>query len=267
MREAAEFGVLLERHAVGALTLTSRSYDANSDLPMHSHERPYVSLVTRGGYTERTREATRLCSRATVIYHPAGEEHSDRFHQAGARCFDIAIGASESRAAALPDRTLHTAGGSAAALTWRIYREFQTADDLSPLAIEGLTLELIATLGRAARPASPAQVVPPAWLQRARDYAHDRFDQPFSLASAAREIGVHPVHLARTFRQHHRRTMGEYVRELRIDFASRQLAASDDAIADIALAAGFADQSHFARTFKRLVGMSPARYRAAHHRR
>jgi AraC family transcriptional regulator len=48
---------------------------------------------------------------------------------------------------------------------------------------------------------------------------------------------------------------------LRIEDACRRLATSDAPLVAIALDAGFADQSHFAKTFKRQTGMTPAEYR------
>ena len=54
---------------------------------------------------------------------------------------------------------------------------------------------------------------------------------------------------------------GEYVRRQRIALACRSLAESDMPLADVAIEAGFADQSHFTRTFKRQLGVTPAAYR------
>ena len=71
------------------------------------------------------------------------------------------------------------------------------------------------------------------------------------------------MHLARAFRKHFGCTPGEYVRHLRIEFASRELSKSDTPLVEIALAAGFAHQSHFSRIFKRQTGMTPSAFRAA----
>ncbi|HXI14462.1 MAG TPA: helix-turn-helix transcriptional regulator [Thermoanaerobaculia bacterium] len=84
--------------------------------------------------------------------------------------------------------------------------------------------------------------------------------QQISLASVAREVGVHPVHLARQFRKHYGVSVGERVRFLRVERA-KELIAAGMSLPGVALEMGFADQSHFTRTFMKLAGMSPGMYR------
>ena len=55
--------------------------------------------------------------------------------------------------------------------------------------------------------------------------------------------------------------MGEYARRRRLDYARRQLADPDRPLAQIAADAGFADQSHLTRVFKRFTGLTPGQYR------
>jgi AraC family transcriptional regulator len=63
------------------------------------------------------------------------------------------------------------------------------------------------------------------------------------------------------FRQHFHQTIGDHHRQLRVEFACKQLATGCMSLAEIALAAGFADQSHFAPVFKRQLDMTPGTYR------
>jgi AraC family transcriptional regulator len=72
---------------------------------------------------------------------------------------------------------------------------------------------------------------------------------------------VHAAHLARVFRKFKGCTIGDYVRGLRVQHACRRISGSDDSLADIALAAGFSDQSHLSRTFKQHTGMLPSQFR------
>jgi AraC family transcriptional regulator len=104
-------------------------------------------------------------------------------------------------------------------------------------------------------------------VEQARSLLQERFSDDLSLSDVARAVGVHPVHLARTFRQHHGTTVGEYLRALRVEFAARELSSSDMPLLDITLAAGFSDQSKLSTTFKRATGMTPTAYRALFRRR
>ena len=259
------YGALVYGRRVAAFTLTETLFAPHSEIPRHAHDCAYVSLVLEGGYMERSGVHSRLCERATVILHPPGEVHSDRFLDGGARCFNLRIDESWSRRVreygALRDEPLHFRGGSPAALARRIYRELRLRDLASPLAIEGLTLELLAEGCRRSRE-QRARRHPPSWLDRAREILESRAEETITLTGLADAVGIHPVHLARSFRRHFGCTVGDYRRRERIQSACRKLAESSDAIADIALATGFSHQSHFARIFKRLTGTTPAAYRA-----
>ena len=131
--------------------------------------------------------------------------------------------------------------------------------------MEGLALEMLAEASR--RPVSFSERWPPRWLRRARELLHARFTESLSLDGIAEAVGIHQSHLARVFRQQYRCTMGDYVRQLRIDFACRQLSTSDAPLVEIALAAGFADQSHFSKSFKRLMGLTPGEFQRRFQRR
>jgi transcriptional regulator GlxA family with amidase domain len=90
----------------------------------------------------------------------------------------------------------------------------------------------------------------------------DTFDQPPSLREIADEVGVHPVYLCRAFFDHLGFTFGQYIRHLRVLRGWQLLVTGHDGkMSEIAAEAGFADESHFSRTFKQAYGAPPARYR------
>jgi AraC family transcriptional regulator len=152
------------------------------------------------------------------------------------------------------------AGGPVPALALRIYHESRIKDSVASVIVEGLVLEM---LGHASRSLVKAPVRAPHWLNQARDLLHGRFNDPLNLVEIAGVVGVHPTHLARAFKKHFRATVGEYLRQLRLDWAMKRLSESDDSIAEIAAAAGFYDQSHFSHQFKQHTGFTPAEFRAA----
>jgi AraC family transcriptional regulator len=125
---------------------------------------------------------------------------------------------------------------------------------------DSLALGVLAEALRGAMRASERPT--PVWLQHAKLLVERQFTEPLSLQVLAAQVGVHPVHLARMFRRVYRTTCAGYVRQLRIEFARRQLA-GEASLSTIATAAGFCDQSHFTRLFKQYMGLTPAEYRLA----
>jgi AraC-like DNA-binding protein len=74
-------------------------------------------------------------------------------------------------------------------------------------------------------------------------------------------MSVDPAHLCRAFRRFRRRTIGDYVTGLRVQFVCRKLAETHEPLSDIAAQSGFTDQSHMTRVFKRITGVTPGSYR------
>jgi AraC family transcriptional regulator len=218
--------------------------------------------VVEGGFEERSGGGVSECAADDLIFHPAGEVHSDRFAVGGATCFNLEVGP------VLIERVGEIGGLNAeprkfrsGPVNWlcrRLRRESRCGDTASQLAIEGLLLELLAEIARAG---TATEKPMPDWLLRVRDLLHDRFAESLTLSEIARVAEVHPVYLARSFRRHLRTTVGDYVRSLRIQAACRQLAQDGTSLSEIAAAAGFADQSHFTRALKCATGLTPGEYR------
>ena len=150
-------------------------------------------------------------------------------------------------------------GGKPAQLFGRLYQEFRYFDAVAPLAIESLSLEIAVAALRGSKSSERGQ--PPSWLKTAKELIHDRFSETLNLNSIAETVGVHPVRLARTFRIHYGCSLGEYVRNLKIEHAGQILSSSEKPISEIAYEYGFSSQSHFSTVFKSITGLTPAKYR------
>lgn len=234
-------------------------------LPWHEHRDASICFVVSGAYAERMRARDHECPPHSMVFKPAGERHADEFGREGGTCLLIEVGAERLRTlepvSDITARPGLVRNAKLAALGHQIYREFLQSDGLSPLAVEGLILELLVEAARAGR--ELAARPRPQWLREAHDLIHENVGRPLTLSSIAREVGIHPAHLARTFRAHYRRSIGEYVRRLRIERASQELSDGGASIAEIGLRAGFFDQSHFSRVFRDHTGQTPAAFRSA----
>lgn len=254
---------------VSGFRLSEHLYSPKTKLPTHVHEQALLWIALKGHCNEVHAGKVREHQTGTVEFLPSNEIHTLHFPLVEMRSFGIGIAPQwleRMREYSLSlDYSVHSKGGLLAGLFMKLYKEFRQMDEASPLAIEGLALEMLAEASR--REVKVSDRTPPRWLKQALELLHEQFSEHLTIAHLATAVGVHPVHLAREFRKFYRCTIGEYVRRLRVEHASRRLCASDVPLAAIASAAGFSDQSHFSRTFKRVMGMTPAEYRRAFRRR
>jgi AraC-like DNA-binding protein len=124
-----------------------------------------------------------------------------------------------------------------------------------------LRTALGAIVGRhAARPSGHArdEGAPPS-VRAARDLLHDRLADPPSLEELATAVGSGPFTLLRAFRAAYGLPPHAYLTNLRVQWA-REMLDSGLRPAEVAALAGFADQAHLNRHFKRIVGVPPGAY-------
>jgi AraC family transcriptional regulator len=259
------FGTNVGAWTFGAFRLSESVYPAHALLPRHAHARAYLGFVVHGAHRETTSDQERDCGRSAVVFHPAAERHANRFSPNGGRIFRVEIDdewlTRLRECSASLDRPVESYGGALSTIATRMFSEFHARDSVSSLMIESLALEFAACV---ARDDSASKDLAPAWLRRTVDYLQARVLDEIHLDDVAALAGVHPAHLSRVFRRHYRCSVGQYVRRLRIELATRELAESQRPIAEIAARLGFADQSHFSRVFVKRLGLTPARYRKLH---
>lgn len=249
----------------GEIRFAEVVYPPGLYLPEHSHAKPSMTFSLAGSFVESRRGSKGLCCDCgSLLVRPAGEPHSDRIGEDGVRNLEIEFQRSWAEACGFAEASRRAEvlrHPLISELTHRIKDEMPIRDSAQRLVLEGLALELAGvTLRLGAISAAPRR--PAQWLSRVRTLLEETFREELSISTLASEAGVHPVHLARAFRAHYRISPGSYVRRLRIRWAAETLRREPArSITDIALEAGFYDHSHFARTFRAVIGLTPSRYR------
>jgi AraC family transcriptional regulator len=245
--------------------LARSEYPARLRQTRHAHAPAYFSFVVRGAYHETVARAARHCVPGDLLFHPAAEEHSVAFQHKATSILRLELDSALLERLPLAPRRLqqpvHLTGGRAPWIARRIHAELQRTDRLAPLAIEGLALELLA---EAFRPGEAEGRRTPQWLARAREIVESCYRERLTVAAIAEQAGAHRVTLARGFRAHFHQSVAERIRELRIRDACHALATSEQPLSEIAAEAGFCDQAHFTRAFRRLIGMAPGEFRRQH---
>ena len=254
-------GRLLSRRSAAGIELSEVEYGDARRCPRHAHARSFFSLLLRGGYADSLHGFDRSRAPFDLAFHPAGIEHADEVRKAGTRFLIIEledpwVRRLREHAPAAAQRPLLCDPRSAWTAV-RLYREHRDGTLHCPLLLEGMILEMLGGLAGSRNGRRGA----PRWLGSVLEILHEEFDRPLTLERIAREVGLHPVHLSRAFRDFRGEGIGQYLAGVRVRFAAGKLARSAMPIAQIALLSGFSDQSHFTRVFRRHTGFTPGAFR------
>jgi AraC-like DNA-binding protein len=252
----------LRTRDTAGLYFTETNHPPGYEIPAHVHRMVSLYLLLSGGVTEQFGRERAERTAGELVYTPAGEEHSDVVHGCGAHCLIVELQPRTVERVLecgdLPKGPLSFRGG-AVHLANRLYAEFRFSNSSSSLMLEGLALEMLAEIfcrGPRQRDARPK-----LRIDQAREFLDTHYAEPVSLAQVAEAVSLHPAYLARIFRQYHECSVGEYLRQRRVESACAQLSAGAKSLAEIASNCGFCDQAHFTRVFHRLTGLTPAFYR------
>jgi AraC family transcriptional regulator len=262
------FGKVAEKREMEGFTLARFTPTVpKREVQLHRHEEAHFVFVLRGVY-ETSAQPAHDGSAPRVIYSPPGTVHRDCFSYGDlAQLAFATLSVSTTALATVATETELPARGvclpaSAVNLVRQLLSEARGQDDLSGAVTEACCLELLQRTGIERELAVSGA---PGWLRRARELLRDTCLDvgPKSIAEIAGELGIHPVHLARRFRQSFGMTPGEYSRRCRLERARRLMRRSAAPLAAIAAAAGFSDQSHFSNAFRKSFGVSPGADRQA----
>lgn len=253
---------------VGGVLVTDARFPSMRKCLPHHHELPSIGIVLEGEQTKIFDFGEFELAAGMAITTPAGAVHRDNYGFGGAWLVLIEpdFGRPELQPILEPCRDLFSEVvvvqvESLLDMGRRVVQELENPDSMALVAAGSQVLEVLLTAARQGNVDRARQNGLPPWLVEARHYIHTNFRERILIADVAAAVSVHPVYLARLFREHFGVPVATYVRELRLNWAANQLATTAVPISQIAFAAGFVDQSHFTRTFRRRQHMTPARYR------
>ena len=256
------FGESLQKQKVSAFTLSERFYSPFFYTPKHAHENALFCLVLKGSYTETYGRKRLDCLPSTLLFHAGDFPHAEHYHDQGGHAFIIELEqkwlANIREQINFPTFSIDFRNGNLPQLGAKLYQEFRRFDLLSPLIIEGLMLEIA---GETARQTFEKKNQIPLWLKKVENLLQERFNEQILLTEIAEFVQIHPVHLAQSFRKYRNTTVGNYLREIRLEKSRQELIETKKTLSEISFNNGFSDQSHFSRLFKQKFGITPNQYR------
>lgn len=224
----------------------------------HFHENPHLCFIVNGGVIDKRQKSEREIQSGELIFFHAGEPHQTIYKQLPEtninieidNCFFTDKSYGETR---LLESLAKNPNTKFTAL--RIYRELMIKDIYSDCSIEILLLSLLC--GEAG-----AKNIRPRWLDKVIELLNDKWNEPLSLKDLSQAADVYPTTISKHFPKYISCTLGEYRRRLKIEKSLCFIKASTLSLTEIAYQCGFADQSHFTRTFKQMTGFVPRQYGA-----
>jgi AraC family transcriptional regulator len=144
-------------------------------------------------------------------------------------------------------------------VVWALAAELERNEPVGRLYADSLGVALAAHLLRRYAPAAPR---PPERLSKRRlqwvvEYIADHLASDLSLDELAQVAHMSPSHFKATFKESVGLPVHQYVVRRRVEYAADLIARGTHALSDVALQAGFANQSHMARWMKRVTGVTP----------
>lgn len=247
-----------------ACLFTEARFSAGDALHPHTHDRPIMAVMLDGSFDTAIAGKRFPCTPGWAWTEPCEERHANYIGTLGARVLvmqpDPAATASFEFIEPLIEDIAHVRDPLVAVDARRVLAEMDRSDGLSALAIDALMVGMLVRVSRGGR-RERAPRRPPPWLGRIEEILNEEFRSPPSLLRLSTEAGVTPTHLCHAFRAHVGTTIGRYIRSARATWAAEQLRSTDHSLSAIAAAAGYADQSHFIRECRRLLGACPSDYR------
>lgn len=229
-----------------------------SSCEWHYHENPHISFVVRGKDSESRRNSSYKRKVGNIFFYHAGEEHRTVSGQNISKNFNIEFGKSFFNKLEFTEDQIDKVINEnldVKFLLLKMQQELLVDDNDSSATIQTLLIELVS------QSKSVYDGSIPNWVSTLYDLLNDRWNEQLSLGELAIATGVHRVTISKHFRKYFSCTLGEYSRKLKVNRSISLIKNSELLLTDIAFECGFADQSHFTRTFKHYTGIRPKDFR------
>jgi AraC-like DNA-binding protein len=221
-------------------------------VPEHAHDWPVLSLYVIGSYLNETEVGQRFICGPSAVFYRAGASHRNTIAAVGFEQIEIEFDPDWLGCQLLP---------SAPVTRWIGARAGREARDVARACESGVSAtQLRAALQRFLEVARcQPHGEPPSWIGTMTRRLGE--DTTLSINDLAREAGRHPSWVGAAYRQATGEGLQETAARFRVERAVRLLRETVDPYASIAVDAGFCDQSHMNRTFRRVLGRAPGAVR------
>jgi AraC family transcriptional regulator len=218
-------------------------------VPEHAHDWPVLSIFVLGRYRNETELGEISIAGPSAILYQAGAAHRNEIGRVGFEQIEIEFDAAWLGRTLMPARPVSRwLGGAAGAQARSLARSLllETDEERIRAALRGFVQSTATQNVREA----------PSWVHVIHRWL--RNDPTLGISALARQVGRHPSWLGTAYRKATGEGPMETAARFRVERAARALRETNRSCAAIAYEAGFCDQSHMNRTFRRMLGRTPS---------
>ena len=255
------FGNTTKTILLEGITLTDTEY-THDKVDWHYHENAYFTFILQGCVIEGNKKEIYHCPAGSLLFHNWQDAHYNIKPPGFTRGFHVELDLGWFTAIqpgfSVAEGSMNLLNPELKILMYKIFKETKLGDNNQQLNISALLADLFG--GISGTEEIFGRKVP-VWVRQIREVLNDNPLTAWTLQELAHAVAIHPVHLSRGFVKYFNCTLGEYIRAVKIERALAMLPEKKYTLTEIALACGFADQSHFIRTFKDQCDTRPSHYR------
>lgn len=233
-------------------------YCTQSDIiyPMHTHSKNYVlGFVTEGAIKINLDTGDKVCGKNDFYIIPPNTNHGFRTYQSNMYSMVLVC---------LPEDLLYDRGmdyilGEIDRITDQLCNKKVLDHELVNIIKDAIQVLYASIVGICNLPKLDSYNMTDESIKQTKELIEDNWDLTISIDTLAEQVFISPYHLVRKFKERMGITPHQFQIQTRIR-KTQQLLRENTNITEVALAAGFCDQSHFNKCFHKIVGLTPTEY-------
>ncbi|NAS30417.1 AraC family transcriptional regulator [Flavobacteriaceae bacterium R38] len=224
---------------------------------LHSHKNPIITFIYQGGDIEFREKKSYERKAGEFFFYPSNQPHKTELRKEFSQNLNIEFKENSfSNEFLFSRQILYSINDiDAKFIALKLLQELYINDSLSSNSIDLLVFDLISSSLK------DKTKYKPKWIEILFELLNDRWQEQISLLELSDILNVHSVTISKQFRKYFNCTYGEYMRKLKVNNSIDLIKASNLPLLDIAYYCGFADQSHFSRSFRQYTGFTPSEFR------
>ncbi|UTN05456.1 helix-turn-helix transcriptional regulator [Flavobacterium bizetiae] len=224
----------------------------------HSHHNAHITLFLKGGTAEKRKNSSTHVGPGSLLFYHSDELHLNQDTLFPSKNINIEIEENLLKELQISEAIIEKSIRNTTLtkfLILKIFKESMIADPFS-----GDTINMLFAQLSNANTHLERYEKSPFWVKSLNELLNDCWNENPNLQDLAQVLNLNPITISKHFPKYFGCTLGEYMRRIKIDRSLSLITSNQINLTEIGFQCGFADQSHFIRTFKNQTGFLPKQF-------